>query len=303
MKKVIVVGLFVNAALLGGRFWQEMNVDAQVGGGATVSPCDTDQTKYSLDTNDDGGIDLSDFVYGLSWFFSGGPAPQVCLSGAFPDQDEDGFTADIDCNDGDDSIHPGAPELCDGINNDCDDLTDEDFTLGPCMVGVGVCAAAGVFVCNAEGEVVCSAVPGEPSQEMCDGFDNDCDGIIDEDFPGRGGPCVVGVGACLSSGVLVCSPAGDALECSAVAGNPGMEVCNGLDDDCDGAVDNNLFDAQPCPLQLGVCAGSLPSCLGAQGYSACTCGEYGPNYEVDEISCDGLDNDCDGQIDEHPNCP
>jgi len=80
MKKLIVVGLFVNAALLAGRFFQEMGADAQVGGGAGGSPCETDQTKYSLDTNDDGGIDLSDFVYGLQWFFQGTEAPRVCLA-------------------------------------------------------------------------------------------------------------------------------------------------------------------------------------------------------------------------------
>ena len=74
-----VLGLFVNAALLF-AIWQQLSVVAEVGGGAGGSPCETDQTKYSLDTNDDGDIDLSDFVFGLSWFFQGTEAPRVCLA-------------------------------------------------------------------------------------------------------------------------------------------------------------------------------------------------------------------------------
>jgi len=79
MRKLIVPALLLNAALLF-AIWQELSVVAEVGGGAGASPCDTDQTKYSLDTNDDGGIDLSDFVYGLQWFFQGTEAPRVCLA-------------------------------------------------------------------------------------------------------------------------------------------------------------------------------------------------------------------------------
>jgi len=79
MRKVLTVGVFLNAAFLF-AIWQQLSVVAEVGGGALVSPCDTDQTKYSLDTNDDGGIDLSDFVFGLSWFFQGTEAPRLCLA-------------------------------------------------------------------------------------------------------------------------------------------------------------------------------------------------------------------------------
>jgi hypothetical protein len=79
MRKLLIVALFVNAMLLAGRFWQEANADLAAGGGAGVSPCEGDPTKYSLDTNDDGTVDLSDFVGGLNWFFSGGEAPRVCL--------------------------------------------------------------------------------------------------------------------------------------------------------------------------------------------------------------------------------
>jgi len=79
MRKLLIVALSVNAVLLF-AIWQQLAVVAEVGGGALTSPCETDQTKYSLDTNDDGGIDLSDFVYGLQWFFQGTEAPRVCLA-------------------------------------------------------------------------------------------------------------------------------------------------------------------------------------------------------------------------------
>jgi len=79
MRKLLIVALLLNAGFLF-AIWQQLSVVAEVGGGGLDSPCETDQTKYSLDTNDDGGIDLSDFVYGLSWFFSGTEAPRVCLA-------------------------------------------------------------------------------------------------------------------------------------------------------------------------------------------------------------------------------
>ena len=80
MRKLLIVALFVNAMLLAGRFWQEANADLAAGGGAGVSPCEGDPTKYSLDTNADGIIDISDGIYFLSWFFSGTEAPRVCLA-------------------------------------------------------------------------------------------------------------------------------------------------------------------------------------------------------------------------------
>jgi len=81
VRKLLIVALFVNAVLLTGWFWQDLKTDAQVGGGAPVTPCDADPTQYSLDTNDDGGVDISDFVFGLNWFFQGTEAPRVCFAG------------------------------------------------------------------------------------------------------------------------------------------------------------------------------------------------------------------------------
>jgi putative metal-binding protein len=104
--------------------------------------------------------------------------------------------------------------------------------------------------------------------ESCNDLDDDCDGAVDEDFiPGKGDSCDNGkLGVCRRTGNLVCRADGTGLQCNAPAGPaPGTEVCNNLDDDCDGKVD--------------------------EGLSNCTCS---PQAE----RCDGVDQDCDNKIDE-----
>ncbi len=74
-------------------------------------------------------------------------------------------------------------ELCDGLDNDCDERVDESYPVGePCVSGVGACAASGAWACVSEREAECDARPSPPSGELCDGLDNDCDGVSDEDF-------------------------------------------------------------------------------------------------------------------------
>ncbi len=73
------------------------------------------------------------------------------------------------------------------------------------------------------------------------------------------------------------------------------EVCDGIDNDCAGGVDNGLVGA-PCTNQTGVCSGSTQTC--SAGAWQCGAAQYGPNYEATEATCDGLDNDCDGATDE-----
>ena len=78
MKKLLVLPLLLNAALLAGRFWQEFPVNAQEGEDDLA--CKEDRTLHSIDSNDDDIVDMSDAVHLLQWLFQGGPEPQVCLA-------------------------------------------------------------------------------------------------------------------------------------------------------------------------------------------------------------------------------
>ena len=129
--------------------------------------------------------------------------------------------------------------------------------------------------------------------ETCDGLDNDCaNGADDGQDPI---PAVNIEGECAGN-IQVCTGAGGYQD---DPGNytPVAETCDGLDNDCDGNVDDNLVP-ELCALQDGVCSGSTKVCGGAGGWLDCTDVEYGPDYEALEATCEGLDNDCDGSTDE-----
>ncbi len=188
-------------------------------------------------------------------------------------------------------VAPG-PERCDGSDADCDGAVDEGFEVGaPCEEGVGACRASGVTVCVG-GAVACDAASGDPADELCNGLDDDCDGAVDEPFPGVGGPCVAGQGACAREGRTVC--AGDAVACDAEPGRPADEVCDGVDDDCDGAIDEAVGGGMPCVVGVGACRREGVMLCNAAGDPAC---DVAPGPRAAE-RCNGLDDDCDGAVDE-----
>lgn len=85
---------------------------------------------------------------------------------------------DLDCDDGNPDIHPGAAERCDGVDQNCN-LIPDDVGL-PCDVGLGVCQSEGTIQCSGTGELAtCDAVVGGAGPETCDGDDSDCDGLSD----------------------------------------------------------------------------------------------------------------------------
>ncbi len=204
-------------------------------------------------------------------------------------------------------------EVCDGLDDDCDGAIDEGFGVGEaCVVGVGACTATGVFRC-ADGGAACGAVAGPPADEVCNGVDDDCDGVIDEQPPapevcngvdddcdgtvdegfGLGAPCVVGQGACASDGEVVCDPAGG-TRCGAVAGDPEDEVCNARDDDCDGATDEGLGYGDPCEEGVGACAAVGEGVCSDAGAVVC----FATPGEPERERCNDIDDDCDGSTDE-----
>jgi hypothetical protein len=150
-----------------------------------------------------------------------------------------------------------------------------------------------------------SAPTCQPVAELCNGKDDDCDGLVDEGFD-VGATCSVGVGACARSGVKVCTASGAGTECSAVAGAPAAETCNQLDDNCDGATDEGLADCcvpaatRACGVAVGICQVGTETCSGSGAWGACL-GTNGLPVTLPGTvaeSCNGLDDDCDGQTDE-----
>jgi hypothetical protein len=194
---------------------------------------------------------------------------------------------------------PGAPgegdATCDGIDDDCDGATDEDYTPRDTTCGEGVCAAEGRTACR-EGAEVDLCAPGEPFSErdtVCDGVDEDCSGEADEDFEPQDVAC--GVGACAAEGVTVCADGEVFRECE--PGDPAEDdaVCDGADADCDGLVDEDYTpEVVDCPA--GACAQEAQTiCIDGEIEDACRRGDEGE--DADAI-CDGFDEDCDGRVDE-----
>ena len=215
------------------------------------------------------------------------------------------------------STPPTIPaETCNNLDDDCDTRIDEDFPEkgNACDDGeLGACRGTGTLVCNGSGSgLQCNITnPGAtPQPEVCNGLDDNCNGMTDENPTDVGGQCGLNCpgglvancrGACVP-GTFICQN-GTRL-CSGSTG-PSPEICNGVDDNCDGPVDNNLTD--PWLNQTCCPSGNLADCTNTGGSTRCMPGTQqcsngaracvGGVAKTTEV-CNGIDDDCNGVVDD-----
>lgn len=129
-----------------------------------------------------------------------------------------------------------------------------------------------------------------PEAEVCDNLDNDCDGVVDNGNPGGGEDCDTGMAGACAAGETVCDAG--AVQCLPLARSQ-PETCDNIDNDCDGAVDNgDPGGGEDCDTgMLGACAAGTTACQNG----AVSCVQL---QQPEAESCDGVDNDCNGQTDE-----
>ncbi len=262
----------------------------------------------------------------------------------FRDEDGDGWGVEItrlacdaaegwapvagDCDDAQATIAPDADERCDGVDNDCDGITDEDDAIDALAWyrdadadgwGAGAarwaCAAAGGEV-DRDGDCDDGRAEVNPhALERCDGVDEDCDGRIDEqaldarvwyrDGDGDGwGDAARSQVAC-EQPVGTSAAAGDCDDQAPTAHPGGVELCDGLDNDCDGGVDIAAVDILTWYRDADADGWGTPSdttqaCEAPSGYVAMPgdCDDSMPSGPPGDEYCDGYDNDCDGVVDE-----
>ena len=155
----------------------------------------------------------------------------------------------------DDSCVPRPPAAndatCDGMDDNCDGTADEGYIPLTTHCGVGACASTGVTSCVGA-QVYDSCQAGQPIgvDSNCNGIDEDCNGSIDDLYVPTATQC--GVGECAAEGQLLCVQGGTQNTCQAAT--PEDEICNGLDDNCDGTVDNGgnalCDDADGCTTDV-----------------------------------------------------
>jgi hypothetical protein len=214
--------------------------------GACTAPQPTAEVCNGVDDDCNGIID--DRVATRPCMSRCGAGTEQCVGGAFV------------CN----APQP-RPEVCDGADNNCDGMVDNGVPPGgPCGTTQGVCRA-GTFQCRM-GRYVCEGAVGGAMTEVCNGIDDNCNGLVDEGDPGGGAACMAAEGGerLCAAGVQRCRDGRLRCEGGTVA-RP--EICNCMDDDCDGMVDEDL------PGAGALCPGG-GRCIGCGCRTPCLPGEF-----------------------------
>ncbi len=203
-------------------------------------------------------------------------------------------------------------EICNRLDDDCDGLTDEDFGVGEECTGLGGCGdGVGRIECAGEHNVRCSTNPGGsdfvPRPEACDGVDNDCDGETDEDFPELGDWCDGDDSDLCEHGHYTCNFEGSGTECINETQTDIWELCNHVDDDCDGEIDEGYHVGEPCEASVppNECPGEWKCATDTTTFcddpslpiEECHTPQNPEPHEEENCDCDNKDNDCDLQTD------
>jgi len=160
-----------------------------------------------------------------------------------------------------------------------------------CSAGIGACFATGIMQC-AGGVPYCNAAPLPPSAEVCDNIDNDCDGQVDDGNPGGNQSCTTPQPGACSAGTTLCN--NGVIDCIQTT-QPSAELCNGVDDDCNGTVDETFGVGTACTVGIGACANTGVFVCNPMGGTQCG---VLPSNPSPEACGNGVDDDCDGDIDE-----
>ena len=193
---------------------------------------------------------------------------------------------------------------CDNEDDDCDGLVDENVPSAPSSCGPGACASVGSIECVA-GQMVDSCQASSPistTDTTCNNVDDNCNDAIDDEYVPTNTSC--GVGACARTGMLTCTLGTEVDSCTPA--QPAVTVdssCNNTDDDCDGRIDEQ-YVTTTLSCGRGICTASgSRRCQNGVVVDSCTAGTPRPGADDPAVPGDGLDNDCDGKVDENlPAC-
>ena len=230
------------------------------------APEQCDAIDHDCEGANHNGLSLFDyFMDGDADGFGAGDAVPSC-----DDAPPDGFVDNgVDCDDTDGLVNPNAAEVCNGVDDNCDDETDEGFDADH----------DGFTTCGADGQVGTADDDCDDASdsvysgaiEVCDLLDNDCDGVVDDGFDQD------------ADGVTSCG--GDCNDSDAGTFPDNPEICDQLDQDCDEDIDEDFDldndDYSTCSLPVADCDDT----------------DFTVNPSEAEI-CDGKDNDCNGVVDD-----